>query len=286
MGRTSDNPFNMNNHMFMEDFCGSYSISFSPRDSIDVPYYVFDNNNLEELFTYCDCSYFRYTFDKVLTDITRNMISNGVAYLEIIEKKDNQEKLVGLNLHVLDSTLVKDGFNLFVINEISSTGKKKRKIHKENIVVFKLSDLGISKYRVRRILKRIDKVNLPNTDLTLNSNIGFNWDKYKESYDYKQLSVGKELYWYFRNSNNPLFSECYLLYRIAKFDELRQLFFQYIMYKINDRLSILGDKYGFSGVIKQSWGIIDYSKCLELLSSGEYNTSQAGDIIISKQISQ
>lgn len=278
--KNKEKTFSVNNHMLMEDFCQSYSITFSAIGRFDDPYYVVDNNNLKELLTNSDYGFFSYTFDKLLSGITEELIINGVAYLEILEKRNPQNILIGLDLQVLDSNCVKNRCNSYIVKESPNDNNQKRKVQKNNIVVFKTSDIGISKLRVKRILKKIDKIESPNVQLVLNSEKnGFVWDKYIDAYNYNQLSVCKDLYWYFRNSNNPLFSECYLLYRNAKLKELRQNMYYYITSKINESLTALGNEYGFKGIIKERWDKIDYSKCLESLKNGEYNTSQVGEII-------
>jgi hypothetical protein len=264
----------------MEDFCRSYSITFSAIDSFGDPYYIVDNNNLKELLTHSNYDFFNYTFDNLLIDITKELITKGVAYLEILETRNPQNDLIGLDFQVLYSNCVKNRHNSYIVKESPNDNNQKRKVQKNNIVVFKISDIGISKLRVKRILKKIDKIESPNVQLVLNSEKnGFVWDKYMDAYNYNQLSVCKDLYWYFRNSNNPLFSECYLLYRNAKLKELRQNIYYYITNQINERLTALGNEYGFKGKIKEHWNKLDYSKCLESLKNGEYNTSQVGEII-------
>lgn len=273
--------------MFLEDFCGSYSIFFSPLSSNYLSKYTVNNNkNLKELLTYDEYSYLSYNFDKLLEQITYDLLVKGKAYVEIAETQNEKNELVGLKLIILDVINIKKSKNNYIINNKTFSGKVcKKTIHLTNLIIFNISDIGLSKRHLNKMIKNMCKLDLPKNELLINQNdIGFDFNKYIENYNYRKLSICKDMYWFFRDNNNPFFSECYLLYRIAKFSELRQTIFKYLLSKINNGLFELGKLNDFTGHIKESWESMDYEKCLMALSSGEYNTSQAGDIIIEKRV--
>ncbi len=277
---------NLNIHMFLEDFCSSYSIFFSPLSNNYLSKYtVNDNKNLKELLTYNDYSYFSYNFDELLEQITYDLLVKGKAYVEIAKIQNEKNKLVGLDLIILDVINIKKSKNTYIVNEKSFNGEVYKKIiYSTNLIIFDVSEIGLSKKHLNKMMKKMCKVDLPKTELLISQNdIGFDFNKYIGNYNYKKLSICKDIYWFFRDNDNPFFSECYLLYRIAKFSELRQKIFKYLLSKINNGLFELGKMNDFAGYIKESWKSIDYEKCLKNLSSGEYNTSQAGDIIIEKR---
>ena len=128
--KNKEKTFSVNNHMLMEDFCQSYSITFSAIGRFDDPYYVVDNNNLKELLTNSDYGFFRYTFDKLLSGITEELIINGVAYLEILETRNPQNILIGLDLQVFDSNCVKNRCNSYIVKESPNDNNQKRKVQK------------------------------------------------------------------------------------------------------------------------------------------------------------
>lgn len=277
---------NLNIHMFLEDFCSSYSIFFSPLSTYYLSKYIVnDNKNLKELLTYNDYSYLNYNFDKLLGQITYDLIVKGKAYVEITKTQNEKNKLVGLDLIILDVINIKKSKNVYIVNEKTFNGEVcKKRVYSTNLIIFDVSEIGLSKKNLNKMMKRMCKVDLPKTELLISQNdIGFDFNKYIENYNYRKLSNCKDVYWFFRDYNNPFFSECYLLYRIAKFSELRQTIFKYLLSKINNGLFELGKLNGFTGYIKESWETIDYEQCLKNLGSGEYNTSQAGNIIIEKR---
>ena len=277
---------NSNVAMFLDDISSNYSIFFTPVfNKLHKPYTIYDNHHLKELFDHSDPLYFSYHFDELLGRITREMVTSGKAFLEIIESKNDDDKLIGISFKLLDPLKIKSRRNHYLLREkTNNTECREKAISKDNIIIFKLSDIDLSKRKLKKIMKKMGKVQLPNIDLISNtSENGFDYEKFMEKYQFKNLSICKDFSWYFRNDNNPLLSECYLLYRIAKFAELRREFFEYILEKINGGLASVGMKNGFSGKIKECWNFIDYEKCLDSLYLGEYDISQAISIIIHKK---
>lgn len=89
----------MHSHMFVEDFCRSFSIKLAPIEQHDEFYDVSPADDLlKKLLTFDDYSFFRYSFDKLLDTLMYHLILNGTAYLEIVKWVDSKGTLQGIEL--------------------------------------------------------------------------------------------------------------------------------------------------------------------------------------------
>lgn len=65
----------MHSHMFVEDFCRSFSIKLAPIEQHDEFYDVSPADDLlKKLLTFDDYSFFRYSFDKLLDSFSTQIL--------------------------------------------------------------------------------------------------------------------------------------------------------------------------------------------------------------------
>lgn len=267
---------NLNFHMFLQDFCSSYSIYLSQNYQND-DFYKFDGtiDTFEDLFGY---DFLRYDLDKLLSNIAENLILFGRAFLERIYWYDENNKLMKISYECINCKKIKVRRKHLYYRVYREQRKKvKGKIKEENIVEFRLKDLG---FRKRYIVKRIRKLRrFENPDIKLVQSKFFDFDKYVKKNEYHTLKKMKNIYWNARNNSNQFLSEPYLVYRIIRFDMLKNSFLEYMISRINEDLKKIGDSCGFSGAIKYNSKVKNYDSIIQDLKTGQKTCEQISKII-------
>ena len=91
--------------MFIDDFCDHYSTILSKHISGRKFFKVNDNENIFKLFWGYD--FLEYNLDKLLSNITRNLILFGKAYVERIYFYDDKGILVGISYKCINCKKIK-----------------------------------------------------------------------------------------------------------------------------------------------------------------------------------
>lgn len=274
-----------NQHMFVEDFCRSPSISLDPHpfeQNRDFYHIEPHNDTLRKLLCFNKFSFLEHDLDKLLSRILHKLIFSGIAYVEIVNQRDKNGIVKGISFVPISPIVKIKGREQTLF--VSVSFDKKLKIYcigNDNLVVLRLKDLGFSRFEFRRLMRRLKKLDLTDvSDFSLDSKkLGFDFNQYIHKTEFNLLKVTKQVYWYGRNGNNQHLSESYLLYRVAKFKMLQKSFLDYMLKKINSGLEIHKAEFGFNGKIVADCDSVDYMKEFERLWAGEINTSQ-----LSKQV--
>ena len=145
----------MHSHMFVEDFCRSFSIKLAPIEQHDEFYDVSPADDLlKKLLIFDDYSFFRYSFDKLLDTLMYHLILNGTAYLEIVKWVDSRGTLQGIELVpicVSKGIKAKKVYRFFA----KTPDRQSRimfKVNNQSVVSFYLKDLGFKKTYFRQLL--------------------------------------------------------------------------------------------------------------------------------------
>lgn len=270
----------MYTHMLLEDFCGSYSVFFSPNWH-DRHFYDIEPSSdpLKNILTLQEPWDLDRILDRFLSEITRILIEHRKAHVEIIIWKDNDGSVKGISFKPLKPIISITGIHksLFISRQYSKNFCLYRIEHKR-LIVFDLHDLGYSRQFFTRILKRINKRDITKvSDFTFNKNLEFDFTKYAENEDYQLLKNTKGIHWYGRNSSNQYMDSFYLVWREAKFRCLRKRIFDYLLDKINAALIPYRGLACFSGKVIANCKNVDYSQEFEKLQNGEISVSQFSD---------
>ena len=280
----------MHSHMFVEDFCRSFSIKLAPIEQHDEFYDVSPADDLlKKLLTFDDYSFFRYSFDKLLDTLMYHLILNGTAYLEIVKWVDSKGTLQGIELVpicVSKGIKAKKVYRFFA----KTPDRQSRimfKVNNQSVVSFYLKDLGFKKTYFRQLLNKFSRFDtLGTTNLALDKSLEgiYNFTEHQKQLEFQFLNCTRKIFWNGRNYSNQHLSESYLLYRAAYADMLQYRFLDYMLQKLNNGFEPLRQEFGFVGRIITPLPRINYNQHLAEYHDGRINASQLGDIILKKNL--
>lgn len=269
-------------HMFFEDFTSSYSILFSPTGS-KTEFYQMDDT-LKDLLRFDNYYDLNDELDCLLSTITYQLLLNGKAYIEVVVIKDSCGVVRGIKLIPINAKQqIKFSGKLFF--KSFDYNKKLIRFNVDNdwIIIFDLKDLGFHRNFFLKLVNHLSVFDVTNaTDLLLDHELEGKYDfqKHHNYLDYHLIKDTRSIYWLGRNYSNKYLSESYLLYRTLKYKCLRNDFLQYILSKINDRLSLILEESSFSGGITATVNLSLYEDAFCHYLEGKINATQLGDIII------
>lgn len=262
---------------FLQDITTSFSIALSYHNINGVngaSFYKFtgDNTIFSELFGY---QFLYYDFDELLSNILKNIIVFGHAFVERYYILDDNNKIVGINYECINCKKIKAKQKTILYTVKAEDKIYHGKISKDNILSFTLKELN---YRRRFFLNRIRK--LDKKDLT-NSKIftdkDFDFKRFKRKFDYLCLKETKGIYWYI--NDNQFLSEPHLLYRKINYDLLLAKFLDYFVNIFNNDLKKIQAIMNTSGTIECFPKTNKYDGLLEDLKNGNKNCDQVSKIV-------
>lgn len=263
-------------HLFIEDFCSSYSITLAKHIN-ERNFFKVDND--EELFkSIFGYEFLKYDLDKLLSNITENLILFGNAYVERIYIYDDKGNFVGINYKCINCKRIKHRANC-IVYKLKTDDKQKVKgsISKKTIIAFKIKDLGFPKKFFRRKIKKLKRLELPKPELTLASY--FDIKHFEKKSDYRLLKIMNDVHWNARKVNNTYVTEPYLIYRNMMFEKLRNYFLEYLILKINEDIESIKKETKFTGKIIFDSITQNYDELITEFESGEKNCEQIGNVI-------
>ena len=277
------NPHSSYQHMFLEDFCLSFSIDLA-KDKEDRRFYdvLPEESRLKELLTSQNYDFLEYDMDKLLAHIMRTLVFAGKAFVEVVLSFDEENNVTEISLVPFDPILSIPGRNNTLFLAIQRDRKPKFfKISKHNIVVFRLLDLGFKRYSLKRIYNKLPKFDILNIgDMGLSpQKAGFDISIWNNKREYQLLKLSKKTGWYGRSTDNPYMGDAYILYRAIQKKKLRISFLDYFLKQINDAISVICNDLGIDGTIIAKRISYNYDEILQKLYSGQINYSQLGDCV-------
>ena len=192
-----------------------------------------------------------YNLDTIFSQIVRQLILNGRAYLEIIFFKDFENVIKGINFVPINAKKRKNDLNHYTFQAIDWKNVQiEFSVESKYIVEFDLRDLGYGRNYFRRLLKKLANLDVTKaSQLTFDSRLYVYLLEYVKITEYDLLKFTNNVHWLGRNYSNQHLSESYLLYRKIKFKILRYEFLKYILEQINCGLDRLKEEWGFTGNI-------------------------------------
>lgn len=272
-------------NMFLEDFCLAFSYDLSAETlSYDRNFYTVEPQDdlLKNLLCIKTHRFLHYELDKLLSSITYNLIFNGKVHLEIVIWEDSEGIIKGISFVPINSLFSFKFLNKTVFLSILSYNKKPRlfNIKNENLITFRLKDLGYSRHYFIKLLKKLQKIDITNvTDMFTQQKSGLDFAEYTKNCDFKLLNITQKTHWFGRSYNNQHLSESYLLYRSAKFKILRKKFLDYLIFQLNVGISHFSTQANFNGKIVTNSRDTSYMKDFEQFWKGEINLTQLSNII-------
>lgn len=268
-------------HMFLEDMCASFAISFSPSFQSDDFYIVSPESSiLKQLLDTNHSRFLRYKFDQLLSWNMNELLRYGRCYVEIIPVVE-EEELLSIRFESLSASRAFKLDTKTLLFSRDFMGDYHRKTVVNNLLIkLDLKDMGIQRMRFKRILKKLSKKDLPDFDF-LNQN-GISISDYDNKQKLSTFKLVGDTYWSLRDYSSVYITEVYLLYRKVKHDNYRLRFLEYLLAQYNQAIQVLGNQYGFSGKIEIAYEIDSHLDDLKELLSGNLSCKQMSDILYSR----
>lgn len=258
-------------NMFFQDFCSSFSIHLSDKLSSNGFYsFTGDDKEFKKIFGY---DFLDYKFDHLLSNVAKNMLLFGKAYVAKEEVYNKKEKTKQIDYWCMNCKKIKRiGTNLYYKCEDYNGSTQKGKVNQNDILIFDLKNINLNEKHLLKKLNKLDKNSNAGDIFLKYGNFDFHYFKRKE--EQQQLLLTKDIYWNCRNSNNYYVSEPYLLYRLIKFSMLQENLLQYMVSVFNTDLvdSMIIGEITYNSKVK------GYDKLIDDLLSGKKNCKEVGDI--------
>lgn len=241
-------------HMFIEDFCMDFSISFSTINS-HGDFFKITTEKLKKLLEEGNYLFLRYDLSKLLSKIMRDLIYKGKSSIETVLYYNDSNELVGIGFSPLNYItrvpLIRK--ELFIAK--SFNGKLIHyNVKKNRLIKFNIREIGLTKNFFNKQLNKLSKLGTPNFSLTKKIP-NFNFELYKRYEELKLLNCTKRIYWDGRNSTNRFVNQPYYLYRLTNYNILRLCIFKYLLWKINSSIEGIGYEYNFDGKVECKFDI-------------------------------
>lgn len=198
------------------------------------------NGNFKEYFFYKNYYYTRYDFLSEIAKLIKGVIQSGKAEAIIVKYKDKKNIVKGIEIRVpyYDYKIygLKNIYFFRKSNIINSTKKYHiTKVKKEEIVSINSRKLHINKFRMKHILRKLEKDDVMNQLLTLSKNNYLKHgelDKIKEKSKIKLFGDTKEIRWDARDSWSEYLNSPYILYRNVEY-------YKYLINLLNMTIDII-----------------------------------------------
>lgn len=267
--------------MLLQDFCMYFSIILRKKNDyrqfykIDVP-----DNCLLNLLEYDNGMFLEYDLDKLLADNLADLLHYGKSYVELVRIFDKDKKLIGIKfIRFRNNIQVHIGKKIYYVLRKCDGKIVTGKIDTENVISFKLRDIGYSKSYFKKLFRKLHKYDTNFLKLSMDSKSGFEMDVYEKKQDYELLKLGHNVRWLGRKFDNYYVNEPYLLYIRMEEMKLKEAMLSQLLSKYNEKLANVGKKYGFLGKICFDSKTSKYSDLYKNLMKGMKNCEEvSGEI--------
>lgn len=268
---------------FIENLMRDYSIEFSPSFNYRNFYTVASGDNrLRDLLYFEDHSFLEYNFDKVLSSIMHNLIFSNKTFLEIAFSKNTMEDITGIKLIPFDAVKIASTKKHSWFLSLKTDKKPCMfKIEKNKYIEFNISELGLKKNYLKRIVKRLKRKSRDaSTRFLLDEKMKnkFSYNDYRKKQDYFILKYPKKIGWVCAGKES-LITKCYMLFRIIRLKEFQKKCLTLFIEKINSGLNNISDITNASGTIKANVSFPDYQSEWQKYLNGEISSEMLKDII-------
>lgn len=267
--------------MFIQDFCMPFSIILRKKNAyrhfykIDGP-----NNRLMNLLEYDNNMFLEYDLDNLLANNLNDLLNYGKSYVELVKIFDKDNNLVGIELiRFRNNIQVRIGKKIYYVLKKFDGKIVTGKIDADNVISFKLRDIGYSKRYFRRLFRKLRKLDASFFELSMDRKSGFEMDVYEKKQDYELLKLGHNIRWLGRKFDNYYVNEPYLLYIRMEEMKLKEEMLIKLLSKYNKKLAQVGNSYAFLGKIYFDTKTSKYSDLYKDLIMGIKNCEEvSGEI--------
>ena len=271
---------------FVRDMTCHFSILLS--QSIDHHgFYTIkaEDDKLKELLCFEDYLFLEYDFDKVLSSIMHNIIFANTTFVEIAFSRNEANEIVGISLFPFDAIKIASfkNYSWFV----SRKPDKKIsvfKLEKNKYVEFNVKELGLRKNCLKRIVKKLKKINVTaSTKFIMDEKMKnkFFFDDFKKKQDILKLKYPQKIGW-MSSADNSFLNESYSLFRLVRLRGFQSKCITHFIEKINVGINAVSDITKAAGTIKTTVSFPQYENEWRKYAMGEISSSALSDIIFPK----
>lgn len=267
--------------MFIQDLCMHFSIVLGKRNNYRQFYKVDEAGSaLNTLLEYEDHMFLEYDFDKLLATNLNSLLKHGNAYVEVVRLFDENNNLVGIKLVPFRNNIqISFGKSIYYLLRRCDGAIEKGIINKEDVISFKVQDIGYTRVELWRVFRKLRKFDLSFVELLMDNKSGFEFDDYSKKKDLELLKVGRRFRWIGRKYNNYYLNEPYLVYLRMEELKLKENILNKLLHKYNEKLSEIGRKYGFAGKICYETRVANFDELYKELLDGVKSCAQVSNEI-------
>lgn len=267
--------------MFIQDFCMNFSIALGKRNHYRQFYKVDEvGSALHTLLEYEDHMFLEYDFDKLLASNLNSLLKHGKACVEVIKILDEDNNLVGIKLIPFRNNIqISFGNRIYYLLRRYDGEIEKGIIKKEDVISFKVLDIGYTRVELWRLFRKLRKFDLSFIELSMDGKSGFEFDVYTKKKDLELLKVGRRFRWIGRKYDNYYLNEPYLVYLRMEELKLKEKILNILLHKYNEKLSEIGKKYGFAGKICYETRGVHFDELYKELDEGVKSCAQVSNEI-------
>lgn len=237
--------------------------------------------NLERIYDTNEHN-FNFYFEELMREVISTLIFTGKAYIKIQLTLDPNKTITQVTFQPIRAILIREDNGEFSFKSSSWNNEIINfTIEESFVVVLSLADIGLSEDFFAAAFDKIRKVPLI-TDFHqsfINPNPWLNINDVIHDRNIAILRATKDFYYDGPEViNSGLMSDFHLTYRICQYRIFQRKIFDYVVEKVNKKLSGLEKSYNFFGQIGINEPPLDYMKYYNKLTEGKITLKEIFDI--------
>lgn len=204
-----------------------------------------NNKNFKNYLLYKNFTYLEYDFLNEVSNLIVSIIEKGHGEAIIVKYKENEEEIKGIEIRVpvYDFRIKGIKYTYFFQRQLPAFDNKKYHINKfknEEIISMNYSDLKICKYKMKKILRKLEKADNLNELLELSRKNLLLYGEFERLNEKKEINIyryTKEIKWNARKYEGDLLNLPYMYYRKVEFYKYLINLLEITMRIINNKIS-------------------------------------------------
>lgn len=230
--------------LFLEDIVRSIEVSIMLNNNAEKNIEIENiKGDFKSYFLYKNSTYLRYDFLKEVARLIGNVIEKGRAEAIIVKFKNETNVVEGIEIRLPYYDFKLQGIrNMYFIQKQNIIGTNKKyyatKVKKDEIISINSRDLNINRFKMKKILRNLEKESMTNELLMLiQKNLLYygEFEKIKEKEKIRLFKDTNEIRWDARDSVSEYLNSPYIFYRNVEF-------YKYLINLLNIIIDIINRK--------------------------------------------
>ena len=230
--------------LFLEDIVRSIEVSIMLNNNAEKNIEIENiKGDFKSYFLYKNSTYLRYDFLEEVARLIGNVIEKGRAEAIIVKFKNETNVVEGIEIRLPYYDFKLQGIkNMYFIQKQNIIGTNKKyyatKVKKDEIISINSRDLNINRFKMKKILRNLEKDSMTNELLMLiQKNLLYygEFEKIKEKEKIRLFKDTNEIRWDARDSGSEYLNSPYIFYRNVEF-------YKYLINLLNITIDIINRK--------------------------------------------